>query len=248
MKFSEILSLRIQKFLGLLVLLPLAGIVIFILVVVRKYRVENITEIRREYHRLCGNKVPLLLCANHLTMIDSMIIHWALSGTFWYACHYNRFAWNLPAVENFGSSVLRRVTTYLSKCILIDRRGEKQHFERIFRHVHWLLNKNETCMIFPEGTRSRSGKIEVENAMYGTGQIILDTPGCQVLCIYLRGHNQPGFSEVPPKGARFNIQLSLLEPHSNQTGRRAQRDLTLQVMHELKKMEERYFSAAKGHD
>ena len=47
-----------------------------------------------------------------------------------------------------------------------------------------------SALIFPEGGRSRSGRVEVENAAYGVGRIVKALPGCRVLCVYLRGDAQ----------------------------------------------------------
>jgi 1-acyl-sn-glycerol-3-phosphate acyltransferase len=237
-----IFALRVQRLLSHVALFPLSWIIICILLFLRQYRIDGLREIRKAYRAISRQKVPVLICANHLTMIDSVIIHWALSGTLWYFFHFNRFAWNLPAVENFGSTFFRRLVTYFSKCILIDRKGEKSHFEKIISRVVWLLRRREACMIFPEGTRSRSGKIEVENVTYGIGQIVAQVPDCNVLCIYLRAHGQTGYGEVPEKGSRFYLRLELIKPVSAETGRRAHRDLALQVIGKIKQMEDEYFA------
>ena len=62
-------------------------------------------------------------------------------------------------------------------------------------------------MIFPEGTRSRTGRIDTENFSYGAGRLIEHIPECQVLCIYLRGDKQNTYSSIP----KFNDRLSIPE-------------------------------------
>lgn len=243
MSFSAALALIFQRFLGHLVLLPLCWVIILVLFFFRKYRIENLREIRKRYGQINRAKQPLLICANHLTMIDSAILHWALSGTFRYFFQYRTFAWNLPAVENFGSSLFKRVVTYVSKCILIDRQGTKEHSESILKRVAWLLRHREACMIFPEGTRSRTGRIDVENTTYGIGQIISRVPECTVLCIYLRARGQISYSHLPDKGSSFTLDLALIKPTTADTGRRAHRDLSLQVITKLKEMEDNYHGA-----
>ena len=42
------------------------------------WRIENAAEARAEFRRLRREGGPLLVCANHLTMIDSALIAWAL--------------------------------------------------------------------------------------------------------------------------------------------------------------------------
>ena len=45
------------------------------------YRIDTLRSFRREYHRACLKQDgPLMICANHLTMIDSLVIAWALGS------------------------------------------------------------------------------------------------------------------------------------------------------------------------
>ncbi len=48
------------------------------------YRIEGVQELRREYRRICLEQdAPMMICANHLTMIDSFVIAWALGSPWW---------------------------------------------------------------------------------------------------------------------------------------------------------------------
>src|SRR5262245_4404307 len=52
------------------------------------YEVVGIERLRARYRQLRNESdAPLLICANHLTMIDSAIIAWALGSPGWYLLH-----------------------------------------------------------------------------------------------------------------------------------------------------------------
>ena len=107
----------------------------------------------------------------------------------------------------------------------------------------WLLSRGETGLIFPEGGRSRSGRVEVENAAYGVGRIVKSVPGCRVLCVYLRGERQRGHSGVPARGDRLLRSRSpALEPKSDHAGLRGSRDVARQIAARLAEMEREHFA------
>lgn len=206
------------------------------------YRVERMREIRRTYRRIRRDRrTPLLICANHLTMIDSAIIAWALASPWWYVVHFSTLPWNMPEWTNFASSRAVRALAYLMKCLPITRGGPREEVARTLRHFTSFLANGETGLLFPEGGRSRSGRVEMEAATYGAGRIVRTLPGCRVLCVYLRGRRQTGFSDLPVRGERFSLDLTLIEPRSTATGLRADRFIARQIVAQLAEMERRYF-------
>ena len=80
-------------------------------------------------------------------------------------------------------------------------------------------------MIFPEGGRSRTGRVEPDSATYDVGRLIRSVPGCRVLCVYMRGEAQRAYSDIPARGERFRLSLCEIEPKSGHTGLRASRDV-----------------------
>jgi len=47
------------------------------------WRIENVRELRERYRRLrAESRAPLLVCANHLTLVDSFLVAWALGSPF----------------------------------------------------------------------------------------------------------------------------------------------------------------------
>jgi len=97
-------------------------------------------------------------------------------------------------------------------------------------------------MIFPEAGRSRSGRVEADSAAHAVGRILTSVPGCQLLCVYLRGDRQQTWSTVPARGDSFYIDFEVVEPQSDLSGMRRSRDFSQQIVDRLVGMEEKYFA------
>lgn len=206
-----------------------------------RWKIEGSAEARREYARLRQSSAPILICANHLTKLDSALVGWALGGATFYLRDFGALAWNLPAREHFAFSWWARIAVYLLKCIPIERGGSREGVAQVLGRLIWLLNRREVGLVFPEGGRSRTGRVEVESAAYGVGRIVKALPGCRVLCVYLRGKSQDSWSDLPKRGDRFHVSVTSFEPKSDQRGLRASVDIAAQVMHQLSEMERKYF-------
>ena len=94
--------------------------------------------------------------------------------------------------------------------------------------------------MFPEGGRSRSGRVDAEATADGVGRLIKEVEGCRVLCVYLRGDAQRTWSNLPARGDTFTIATRLVEPRTDLRGLRASRDLATQVVRHLVEMERDY--------
>ena len=82
-------------------------------------------EARARYRSLHADRRPLLVCANHLTMVDSALIAWALGSPLWYLRHFAAVPWNTPERRNFASSPVQRALVWLMKCVPIERGGDR---------------------------------------------------------------------------------------------------------------------------
>jgi len=206
------------------------------------YRIERLESVRRDVRAiLTRSDAPLLVCANHLTMIDSFLIAWAMGSPFWSFRHFWAVPWNVPDRLNFAATPWQRVLVYVLKCIPIPRGGRRAEVAGVLNRVAYLLRRGDTVLIFPEGGRSRTGRVELESAATGVGRVIRSLPGCRVLCLYLRGERQRTYSDVPARGDRFFAVASELEPKTDHGGLRGSRDLVRQVVGRLREMEEEYF-------
>lgn len=197
---------------------------------------------RRTYQRIrAESDAPLLVCGNHLTMVDSALIAFALGSPLWYVRHFSSLPWNVPEQTHFAHTPVRKLLAYVYKCLPIVRGGSREALGATLARFTWLLERGEVGLIYPEGGRSRSGRVEVENAAYGVGRIVRGVPGCRVLCVYLRGERQEHYSALPAKGDRLHVALAEIWPKSESEGLRGSRDVARQITAKLAEMEQDYF-------
>lgn len=213
------------------------------------YRIRNVRALRRRYRSfLRRGEGGVLVCANHLTMIDSALIAWGLGGSAWYVAHYRHFPWNLPEHRNFAFNVFARAAAWIAKCIPVVRRGSRKEVSDVMERVRYLLERGHSVLIFPEGGRSRSGRVELESVTYGVGRLLASVPDARTVSVYLRGDRQESWSTIPERGDTFYLDFEPTEPDSPYTGLREARHLSRQIIGTLKGMEERYASLAAATD
>lgn len=207
------------------------------------YRLDTAAVTRSEYRALkTESSAPLLVCANHLTLIDSFLIAWALASGWRHVLQFDSLPWNTPEQQNFAATPINRLATYLAKCIPIRRGGNRKDVASVLSRVVFLLQRGETALIFPEGGRSRTGRIELNGSAWGVGRIVGSIENCRVLCVYIRGDHQKTWADYPIRGERFRVSLACIEPKSNARGVRRSRDLADQIVQQLKRMENDYLS------
>jgi 1-acyl-sn-glycerol-3-phosphate acyltransferase len=205
------------------------------------YRFERLAAVRREYRAIRSRSdAPLLVCANHLTLIDSFLITWALGSPLWFCLHFSAVPWNVPDQLNFAAKPWQKAIIYVLKCIPIQRGGRRSEVAGVLTRLAHLLRRGDSALIFPEGGRSRSTRVEIASAATGVGRVIRSVPFCRVLCVYLRGERQRTYSQIPVHGERFYVAISEIEPKTDHGGLRGSRDLVQQVVRHLCEMEEEY--------
>lgn len=207
-----------------------------------QWRIADHHRIRRRFRneiRQTGG--PVMVCANHLTMVDSMLVLWALAPPWWYLLHFKMVPWNVPERKNFAHRFWPRIGAYLAKCIPVTRGGDRAQISLVLKKLRHLLANRHTVLMFPEGGRSRTGRVGSTNPALGTGRLIKGQPGARVLCVYLRGDQQHRFSNMPVQGERFHCATSWLEPYSEHNGLRGSVEISEQIMRRIQDMEDRYF-------
>ena len=235
------------KWFGLIFGIPYSCIVVFIFRFILNYKIPEMKKIRQEFQKIIQNKDPLIICANHLTFIDSGIIIWALASNWWYLFNYNYYSWNLPAGDFFGKKFRYRMIAHLIKGIFIYRDGSKEHHDEILNLSKNLVKNGEVLTIFPEGKRSRSGFFDPQKMSYGVGKIIQGVPNCRVLCMYVRSDKQTIFSNYPARNSIFSISMNLISPTTKFMGREGCAEIVEQIAHEIKNQENDYLNQHKIH-
>ena len=207
-----------------------------------RWRIRDAASSRALYTRLLADRKPLLVVANHLTMVDSALIAWGLGSAAGHLRRYRGLPWNVPEQSRVESSWLWRLLAYLMKCVPVPRSGERLVVAQVLERLGHLMRSGEVVLMFPEGGRSRSGQIDTESLAHGVGRLIKEVRDCRVLCIYLRGDAQRTWSNLPAAGDTFTIATRVVAPRSSLRGLRASRDLAAQVVGHLADMERAYWA------
>jgi 1-acyl-sn-glycerol-3-phosphate acyltransferase len=235
--------LHLQNFIGRISILILAPLY-FLASRIFFYRVRDLKEIRRrcaaEFNE---HKGGWIICSNHLTMIDSFILSYAIFSLGQHIVSYKKLPWNLPEWNNYKDNILLTILCYLSKCIPINRGGSREKMKESLEKCIYLLKSGETIMIFPEGKRSRTGRVDKEGFSYGVGRFVKSLDNCKIMCMYLRGDKQDNYSVIPAWGEKFSIEIEIFTPRPAQGSElRVQRDYATQIIERLAQMEENYFA------
>jgi len=243
LSFLDRMTLSVQNWIGWASFPIWGGGVIGAMRLIKHYEIEDLQDVRRRYEeirRSAGG--PLLLCVNHLTKIDSAVLNWGLASVGAYMGDFRRFSWNIPERARYYYHPLLRMICYLGQCVPVDRGGSREAVRKSMAKVTYLLRRGYPVTVFPEGARSRSGRMETKEFSYGPGRLLRQIDRCSALCVYLRGHNQEVATTLPPRGAKFYLKMELLSPESRHTGLRATRDYAAQIVEKLRQMESAYFA------
>lgn len=240
------LKIYLQKILGNISFFIIGILVILLIKYYFKFTIKDHKNHKKFYKNLLKEKKPLLICSNHLTMIDSVILQYAFGDYFYYLFSYNSFAWNVPAKEVFAKNLIANIFLFLTKCIPLDRKGSLEYHERMLNQIKYILSINEPFIIFPEGGRSRKGTFDLENITYGVGRIVYDLKDINVLCVYLRGDKQKHFTNLPEKNSDFYLSYKIIQPQTSATKRLvAEKELSLQIGQTIKQLEDEYLISKK---
>lgn len=220
-----------------------AGAYLFVLRFVARYRIRNLAAFRRKANDLLAEagKRPIILCSNHLTLIDSMIITWALCPMGLSLRNFHRVPWHMPEFANFAKNIWLRIMCYLGKSIYIKRGGGAKDRRHSMDQIHWLLANNHVFCLFPEGGRSRTGRVQADSATYSVGELVQQHPEAKVLCLYLRGDEQQTWGKWPEFGTDLEGDIRELQLAAIEEGRKGARDISLRIISELIAMEKEYF-------
>jgi 1-acyl-sn-glycerol-3-phosphate acyltransferase len=101
---------------------------------IMRYRIPNALNLRKRFRKMVKESDgPILICANHLTMVDSAVMAWALGGSWWYLFNYRRVPWNLPEHSNYGFKWYNRVGVWILKCIPVRRGGRREDIAGVLK-------------------------------------------------------------------------------------------------------------------
>ncbi len=231
---------HVQSLLGRVFYIPLMGWV-SLGYKIAGYRVLNQQKHRKLYWELTEqNELPLLICPNHMTFIDSIVLIYTFGNHFSYPFYFRRHPWNLVASEYLKNPLFRFVC-YFSKCIFISREKEREQNYPTLNLSKNLLQNGEVLLIFPEGRRTKTGRFDESKLAYGVGRLVKELGECRVLCTYLRSDRLEKAASFPPRKSRFEMLTDVAHYKASDMGDDAVGEITRDVSRRIKALEEQYF-------
>jgi 1-acyl-sn-glycerol-3-phosphate acyltransferase len=212
----------------------------FLFVRLMGYRIRDLKRVRNEIKRMRReHDGPWIVCPNHLTMIDSLVISYGMATLADHILHFRHILWNLPERKNFQRNPFLALLCYLLKCLPVDRGGSREALQRLLEKCFRVLNWGQGLMIFPEGGRSRTGRVNRESFSYGVGRFIEECSRCRVMLVYLRGDGQETYGTIPRFGERFTMTAELFDPgRASGGGLRVQREYARRIVERLAAVED----------
>ena len=175
---------------------------------------------------------PLLVCANHLTLVDSFIIAWALgpSGFYWLR-HPDELPWNTPEATNFGRTWVSRLLIFLAQVHPDHARRRAGRSGRCARAREVSARAGRDGPALSRGGRSRTGRVEEAAAAWGVGRIVGAVPGLsRALRVHARSR-AGDLGRLSREGeTTMDVEIACIEPKSDAKGVRRSRDLAQQIV------------------
>lgn len=243
MERRDRLLLGLQYVLGQIAVVLTASLC-FLFVRLMGYRIRDLKRIRNEVKRMYrAYDGPWIVCPNHLTMIDSLVISYGMLSLADHILHFRRVLWNLPERKNFQRDPFLALLCYLAKCLPVDRGGSREGLQRLLEKCCRVLDWGQALLVFPEGGRSRTARINQENFSYGVGRFLDEKSRCRVMLVYLRGDGQQAFGSIPRFGEHFTMTVEVFDPGVvDAGGLRRQREYARRIVERLAGMEDEYFA------
>lgn len=203
------------------------------------------------WRKLDAHDGPVIWAANHLTLIDSFLVYWAVFPLT-RLLEDRRIPWSTPEYTNYyklGGPVksrLIRAFLYLCRCIPFLRGGEDVQSEvwrqQAFDKCVWLLRHGASVFVYPEAGRSRSGWFEARRPKDFLGKLALEVPKAKFLCVYLRGEGQIGTTARPRHGDTLRLAADLID--GARPGDTNARDISRRLFDRLGALQEEWWQGS----
>jgi 1-acyl-sn-glycerol-3-phosphate acyltransferase len=151
--------------------------------------------------KLLENK-PLVLVCNHQSMHDIIPIIWFLRKVHPKFISKKELGKGIPSVS---------LNLRIGGSVLIDRKDGKQSLTEIKKIGNYINRNNYSVVIFPEGTRSKTGKPK-EFAANGLKMLYKFAPDCYFVPISINNSWKMDRFGKFPLGLGTNISIEIHEP------------------------------------
>jgi 1-acyl-sn-glycerol-3-phosphate acyltransferase len=145
---------------------------------------------------------PYIIVANHQSMFDIIYIIWHMRQLFPIFVSKKELASGVPSIS---------LNLRLSGGALIDRKDSRQAVPEITRMAKHALQQQLTPVIFPEGTRSKTGQLKAF-APGGIAILLKNMPNAHILPVAINGNNRLNPTSLFPLISFSKITVNVLAP------------------------------------
>jgi 1-acyl-sn-glycerol-3-phosphate acyltransferase len=144
---------------------------------------------------------PYVVVANHQSMFDIIYIIWYLRRLNPIFVSKIELAKGIPSIS---------LNLRLSGGALIDRKDSRQAVPEISRMAKHALNKNLSPVIFPEGTRSKTGQLKAF-APGGLAILLKNMPSAHIIPVAINGNNKLNPTGLFPLTSFTKVSVKVLD-------------------------------------
>ncbi len=145
---------------------------------------------------------PVIIVSNHQSMLDIPAVAEAFRKQYTKFISKIELAKNIPSIS---------INLKYGKSALIDRKNGSQSVKEILKLGKLIEENNYAACIFPEGTRSKTGKLG-KFMSAGIGTLLRAAPSAVVVPFVIDGHSQLMRKGLFPLNAGQRITYTVLDP------------------------------------
>lgn len=166
---------------------------------------------------------PLIIVSNHQSMFDIIAISWFMRK------HHPKFISKVELGKGWPS-----VSFNLRNggSVLIDRKNPRQSIPALSKFSKYIAQHKRSAVIFPEGTRSKTGKPKSFNTT-GLKILLKNVPDALVVPVTINNSWKLLQYGAFPTNVGINLKLKVQEPL--QVGSMPDDDLLAEAEHRVKK-------------
>lgn len=155
----------------------------------------------RGFEKLPADR-PLIIVANHQSLYDiPAVVHG-------FRKHYPKFISKIELSKGLPSI---SYNLKHGKSALIDRKNGAQSVKEIFKLGKLIEEHNYAACIYPEGTRSKTGKVRRFQSA-GIGTLLRAAPSAVIVPFVIDGHSEFMYKGMFPLKAGQKITYTALDP------------------------------------
>lgn len=145
---------------------------------------------------------PIIVVSNHQSLFDIPAVVWGFRK------HYVKFISKIELGKNLPSI---SYNLKYGKSALIDRKNGAQSVKEIFKLGKLIQEHNYAACIFPEGTRSKNGRIK-KFMTAGINTLLRAAPDAVIVPFVINGHSRLMYKGVYPLKFGQKISYTILDP------------------------------------